>query len=412
MTHSTHPIEREEVMAYLDGELTPKHAAFVAAHLEECGECRILAEELRGVSRQLLPWDVEPAPKGLAEPADTSSTLRELSEAKSPSPPAVTRGTRRVWFAIQPKILAFAGLGVVVVSLIAWLALPNTFRQVKFQTPVVSEEPKAQARTAVTNGLTAHQTDAYLVAQEQEAISSQQMSGPMIVRTAELTLVTKEIDSARNAIEHIVAQNKGYIAKLEIHGKTGSGRTLITTLRVPANQLDEAMAQLKKLGEVVRESQKGEEVGFQYADLQARLANAHRTESRLIELLTQRTGKLSDVLDVEKELDSTRGEIERMDAQRRRMEAQVQFAAVEVSLREEYNAKINLAPPSTDTRLRNAIVEGWQTVVEGVLTTAVFVLHYLPSALFWILILFWPARRFWRSLSIVTNKLGLSAGTS
>jgi anti-sigma factor RsiW len=54
MAHASHPIEPGEVMAYLDGELRPRRAASVAAHLEECNDCRILAEELRGVSVQLL----------------------------------------------------------------------------------------------------------------------------------------------------------------------------------------------------------------------------------------------------------------------------------------------------------------------------------------------------------------------
>src|SRR5450755_2431101 len=62
MTASTHPVEREQLMAYLDGELAANEAARVAAHLTECAECRQLEADLRSVSAQMLTWNVEPAP--------------------------------------------------------------------------------------------------------------------------------------------------------------------------------------------------------------------------------------------------------------------------------------------------------------------------------------------------------------
>ncbi len=67
MTSSTHPFEQEEVMAYLDGELSANRAVSVAAHLRECTECAALAEQMRGVSSQLSNWSVEAAPSELDE---------------------------------------------------------------------------------------------------------------------------------------------------------------------------------------------------------------------------------------------------------------------------------------------------------------------------------------------------------
>jgi anti-sigma factor RsiW len=37
--HDKHPIAQEELMAYLDGELSPDRAATAAGHLEHCREC-------------------------------------------------------------------------------------------------------------------------------------------------------------------------------------------------------------------------------------------------------------------------------------------------------------------------------------------------------------------------------------
>lgn len=398
MTRSAHSIQREEVMAYLDGELAPERAAPVAAHLEECSECRIVAAELRGISQQLLAWEVEPAPEQLSERIRTSAAERQTS-AKNLRLGRLAPGGG--WWANRRRIVGLGAVAAVAVAVIIAIGTPYLHRSAYAPqdatgltgrrvvgnlevSPYLLPRPSAGARAVGSVGKLAGPDVA------------QPPLGPMIIRTAELTLVTNEVDAARASVERIVAQHQGYVAKLAVEGQSGAGRTLNATLRVPANQIDAALAELKKLGQVARESQSGEEVTAQYMDLQARLSNAQHTEKRLIELLAQRTGKLSDVLEVEKELASVREEIERMEAQRKAMENQVQFATVELKVSEEYKAQLDFAPHSTGTRLRNALVEGWHTVVEGAIGVLVFLLGYGPSILFWALILFWPARWVWR----------------
>ena len=60
----------------------------------------------------------------------------------------------------------------------------------------------------------------------------------MIIRTAQLSLITKEFDKTRDNVESILKRHRGYIGELKVGGSTGSGRTLTGTLRVPADQLD------------------------------------------------------------------------------------------------------------------------------------------------------------------------------
>ena len=155
---------------------------------------------------------------------------------------------------------------------------------------------------------------------------------PMIIRTAQLSLITKEFDKARANLEAILKRHRGYVGELKAGGSTGSGRTLTATLRVPADQLDATLTEVKTLGRVESESQSGQDVTSQYVDLQARLANARNTEQRLTDLLRNRTGKLSDVLEVEQELDRVRGEIEQMEAERKNMANQVSFATLNATI--------------------------------------------------------------------------------
>jgi hypothetical protein len=197
-------------------------------------------------------------------------------------------------------------------------------------------------------------------------------------------------------METILKRHRGYVAELKVGGSAGSGRTLTATLRVPADQLDASVADLKMLGRVETESQSGQDVTSQCVDLQARFSNARTTEQRLTDMLRQRTGKLSDVLEVEQEIDRVRGEIEQMEAERKTMSNQVSFATLNATITEDYKAQLQVVPPSTSTRLSNAAVDGYKSLVDGVVGVALFLLENGPSLLFWFAILFFPARLVWK----------------
>ena len=58
----THPVTQEEVMAWLDGELSAPRADEIAGHVASCADCDALASDLRSVSDRVAAWTVEPAP--------------------------------------------------------------------------------------------------------------------------------------------------------------------------------------------------------------------------------------------------------------------------------------------------------------------------------------------------------------
>jgi len=185
---------------------------------------------------------------------------------------------------------------------------------------------------------------------------------------------------------------------LNIGSPAGAARTLEATLRVPADQLEAAITELKSLGRVESESQSGEEVTAQYVDLEARLTNARNTEQRLTDLLRQRTGKLSDVLAVEKSIDEVRGSIERMEAEKKNLGNRVNFANLIVRVAEDYRAEMQVVPASLLSRFQNATVEGYRSMVEGVIGVLLILLTYGPSLLLWAALLFFPVRAAWRRL--------------
>jgi hypothetical protein len=224
------------------------------------------------------------------------------------------------------------------------------------------------------------------------------IDAPLVARTASLNLTTADFDHVRGAVNDLLKSHKGYLANLNITAPAGAARSLTASLRVPAADLPTALSELKHLGRVESEQQSGEEVTEQNADLEARLANSRNTEQRLTEILRQRTGNLSDVLDVEKELDRVRGEIEKMDGEKKGLTKRVAFSTIDLTVTEAYKARLDVVPESTFGRLRNAAVEGYQNMIGGLVAIGLFGMAVGPTVLLWTALLFFPVRYAWRRL--------------
>ncbi len=71
-----HP-EREELMAWRDGEVSAARATDIGSHVESCGECRGFVEALATVSARLATW-TPAAPSPTAAPAAPTSPVRTV----------------------------------------------------------------------------------------------------------------------------------------------------------------------------------------------------------------------------------------------------------------------------------------------------------------------------------------------
>jgi hypothetical protein len=426
MRSNVHPVEPEELMAYLDGELPLDQAADTAAHLRECRECQILAAEMKSIVGGLTSWEVE-----TNEPAINDELTKALEEREEQR---VSASGRRNWFGRGRLGRAVPWTGGAVAGglavLLVMFALMFTMSRGEHQpAPAASHNEtlalRAPAPVSTIGGdrdhlasystqLSEPQREEFLKREQaakpasnleinrggtaESQIGGASAAGPMIIRTAQLTVVIQNLDSARAEVDKIVRHFNGYVGDLTVSAPSDSSRKLTATLRVPATQLDSAIDALKKLGRVESETQNGQDVTSQYVDLEARLSNSRNTEKRLLELLSNRTGKLSDVLEVENELSRVREEIERMEGERRLMAKQVEYATVTATVTEEYKAPARALPDSIGTRFRNAAVDGYQSVVNFITDVALFLISDGPMLLLWIAILFFPARWTWRRL--------------
>jgi uncharacterized protein DUF4349 len=235
-------------------------------------------------------------------------------------------------------------------------------------------------------------------AHSQAGLNAPQVSAPVIEQTVSLHIVPTNYDQACAAVEKLAAARGGYVGSLAATAQSGAAREVSVELRIPARQADAFVADLRKLGKVVEQTRSSEEVTAAYVDLQARTKAAKAAEQRLMEMLATRTGKLSDVLEAERELARVRSEIESMQGQSNVMLDQVNDATVKVELSEEYREKLQSHSTSPWTKIRNAAIDGTNNLEEAILGVLVFILDYGFAVLFWLGVMLVPSWLIWRRI--------------
>ncbi|MGH9310313.1 MAG: DUF4349 domain-containing protein [Vicinamibacterales bacterium] len=393
MMAAEHTIAGEELMAYVDGELAADRADAVESHVAGCGACQELIADLRRVSGNLARWTVAEAPPAAAP---------QLPESRARARaffgwrwPAMTWRTATYGATLAAGALAFA-----------LLVAPRTEQsaeQVAMRAVTGADSAPAAAAAMPPQGISASsgmpveaESGAAKFAASPGAATQAGPRGPRVIHTASITMIATDFNGARAAIEQLVQELGGFVSTLHAAEPRDEKRSLRASLRVPAGRLPDALVRLRALGQVVDETQGGTDVTEQLVDLEARLANSRNTERRLAEVLKNRTGDLSDVLQVEREIARVRGEIEQVEAQQKRLEDRVSLATIALTVLEQRQASLDSGPIPVATQLRNAFVDGVQATYESIVSVTLVALRAVPFLLLWTIVLWWPVRKAYR----------------
>ena len=147
-----------------------------------------------------------------------------------------------------------------------------------------------------------------------------------LIKRSWLTLSVKDLAQAEKQAKTIIEQQSGYIQNTQ--GEQGKSFNL--SIRVPQEHYDVALAELRKVGEIKSENENVQDVTTEFIDNKARLTNLYKLRDR-IQLLLNRADKIDDILKIERELNRTQSEIDRLEGRMKYLNSQVNYASIELS---------------------------------------------------------------------------------
>jgi glycine cleavage system regulatory protein len=157
-----------------------------------------------------------------------------------------------------------------------------------------------------------------------------------LIRNASVELEVASFDPAVDALGAAAVQvGGGYVATVDSSRLPNGKRRGFIVLKILPEHLDAFLARLHEIGEIKSQNISTEDVTKDYFDTDARLRNARRMEDRLLKILDDDKGKLTEILQVEKELGRVREDIEKMQGQLQLYDSLVRYATVTIDLYEK-----------------------------------------------------------------------------
>ncbi|MFH0866924.1 MAG: DUF4349 domain-containing protein [Bacteroidota bacterium] len=149
--------------------------------------------------------------------------------------------------------------------------------------------------------------------------------GRMMVYNANVTVVVKKPDTANVRIIKIAKKYNGYVLN------TGS---TYTTIRVKADSLYCALAEITALGTVKNKNVYAEDITEEYTNLTIRFENALKARTRYLELLEE-AANVEETLAVEKELERLNTDIDLLEGKINKLDHLEEYSTITVYIQKK-----------------------------------------------------------------------------
>jgi hypothetical protein len=176
-----------------------------------------------------------------------------------------------------------------------------------------------------------------------------------VVTTVDVDLRVTDVEATATKLRTETERAGGYVEHGTMTGDADD-RSASYDLRIPKSELVSVRKTIG-LGRVESENEKVDDVTQQHADIDARLRNARAHETRLLEIMANRAGTVGELLDTEKELARVREDVEKLDAQKRTLDGQIDLATIHVL--------VSHATPSMFETPGKSIAHAWSAGLHG-----------------------------------------------
>lgn len=239
----------------------------------------------------------------------------------------------------------------------------------------------------------------------QEELQIQESQVRMVIKNASLSIVVEQPGVSIDAISQLATDLGGFVVSSNLYQtQTENGLEVPQaniTIRVPAESLDQALAEIKSgAGQILSENVSGQDVTQEYTDLESRLRNLERAEKQLTEIMEQ-AWDTEDVLAVYNRLVEVQEQIELIKGQMKYYEQSAALSAISINIQ-------------ANEAVQPLKIGNWQPVgvAKRALQALINTLKFLADMLIWIalyilpvvLILFFPVRWLWRWLEKANAK--------
>ncbi|NLM96629.1 MAG: DUF4349 domain-containing protein [Halanaerobiaceae bacterium] len=361
----THERIKELLPLYIDNGLTEKETEIIKAHLKQCPECQKELEEYQENHEFLASLEKEEVPSGFSK-----SILRKVRKDMKDEKKDIYLLERFRNLLKKPVKVPAGVIGLAAVVLLVIISSLGYF---------VKDDPiQYKYESQYSDNEFLYRNDLQFSGFEPEfsttpeaakmrTMSMDQVAGSAsllntadfeqkLIKRAILVIETNNIDNIDTDIASLVQSYNGYISNSRNWLNGSKQKFFWFELRLPANNFNQILEDLskKEYGQLISRNISTQDVTEEYLDINIRLENLLAQENRYRQLL-DRAVEVEEILEIEKELNRVRIEIERLQGRKNYLDNQIAYSTITVEFRQP--EPISSGTPGIIKALRSALTK-------------------------------------------------------
>jgi len=154
-----------------------------------------------------------------------------------------------------------------------------------------------------------------------------------LIKTGYINLEVQKVLETVDVLNELAARHQGYLSSSSVSGDTANRLSGTVVLRVPADQFDATVTEIKTLGALRSASVNSQDVTEEYIDLQAQ-KGALQLQLEQFNRIMEKADKVEDILKIQVEIGRVQQELDRLEGRLRYLNNRIDLGTITVSLQE------------------------------------------------------------------------------
>lgn len=199
---------------------------------------------------------------------------------------------------------------------------------------------------------------------DQQNYETIEVSNRKMIWTGNVEVQVKNVDEATVGINNLCKKYNAFVSTMNLNNTSYEISNDIT-IRVSSEHFASLMEDIKAQGDFLKNVSISSNDGTeQYIDVTSRLKTKKEVRERYIEILKNKTGKISEVLEAEEAIRKITEEIEAKEGQLRYLEDKIKYSTINVRLYEKvtFREEPDIYEKSFGDKVIQALKNGWNIV--------------------------------------------------
>ena len=218
-----------------------------------------------------------------------------------------------------------------------------------------------------------------------DSVAQEVSTDQKLIKRVNMDAETEDLEALLPLLMEEISALGGYIESQEIYNGSSYAsyrhRNAQLTIRVPAENLNGLVDQVKGASNVISYSESVEDVTLTYVDMETRILVLETERDRLLELM-EKAENMSDLLQIEARLTQVRGNLESINSQLKVLQNQVSYATIELYI-SQVKVYTEVEEQTVWQRIGSGFVKNLKNIGEDLVDFFVWVVTYSPQLILW-----------------------------